>query len=97
MRIQFSILIWALGLISSAGAIAETSPAPDIEVLRAEIAALRQEYETRIRELEQRVAAAEQKPQVVAAVATPLPPAAESRTQSAANNAFNPALAACRT
>ena len=71
MPIRTSLIIWASSILVAPAVIAETRPAPEIETLRAEIAALRQEYEDRIRDLENRVAAAEQKSPTADAAAAP--------------------------
>ncbi len=94
MAIRYLLIIWLSFLLLVPTAGAETAPVPEIETLRVEIAALRQEYEGRIRELETRVAAAEQKSQS-GPVATSAPQlAVEPASAGASASAFNPALGA---
>ncbi len=96
MRITLLSFLWMAIVIIPSTTFAAVQEPGAIEVLRAEIRQLRQQYETRIGELEQRVAAAERQakapspPVEVAAVSLPTP---VSMNRTSANaNAFNPAI-----
>lgn len=100
MRIQLPLLIAGIVFMHSPASSGEAAPATDIESLRAEILALRNEYESRIRELETRVAVAEQQANRAATRPPAEPAPMEAATAPPANrsggmfsNAFNPAIA----
>jgi hypothetical protein len=81
-RLRSCFFVLALGAPISA--IAQDD---DLDALRAEIRALRSEYDARIQALEERLAAAERQP---ALPATPVAPSAP--TGATGNRAFNPAI-----
>ncbi len=86
--------------LAASGAAADTRGNDDIEALRQELAALRNDYQQRIGELEARLDAAERRAQEAAnaaqAAAAAVPPAAPTTTTSLAgvvnDRSFNPAI-----
>lgn len=99
MRIPLRYFIWFFVLIFESTVHAEDQVPTDVEALRAAIKDLRQEYETRIEELEKRVAAAEQKAGDASAQADQAAQTAEAAAAApapaspgAGSTAFNPAM-----
>ncbi|MGD8323419.1 MAG: TonB-dependent receptor [Gammaproteobacteria bacterium] len=72
------------GVLACSAAATATAQDNEIDVLRAELTALREDYDARIRALEARLAAAERQPAPSAAPLTP--------TGTTGNTAFNPAI-----
>ncbi len=94
-KISFAAKAAIVTMLYSSAAMA--SPESDIAALRAEIAAMRQSYESRITELEGKLAAVETSKQQVAANdaagdASPLIPASGAR--KVRDNTFNPSIGA---
>ncbi|MCB1845616.1 MAG: hypothetical protein KDI09_21780, partial [Halioglobus sp.] len=78
-------IVLMLSIVGATNAVAQDS---DIEALRAAVAELRADYEARISELEQRLAAAEQNARQASSISSMSTPAASAGSQSA----FNPAI-----
>lgn len=93
MRPNYRISL--LGLLALGCASAASAQATDIDTLRAEVAALRADYDARIQALEARLAAAEQQARTAAAASAAAAAAPATRSGAAgasANTAFNPAI-----
>jgi hypothetical protein len=87
-------LLAAGALLLSSQSLAQSSPNTDIELLREELKQMRVEYETRISDLELRLAAAEKAAQEAPAASPQAEPALQA-TQTvsiAGDNSFNPAI-----
>jgi len=98
MRVTLLSIIWIVVFNMPLTAVAATQKQTDVDALHIELQQLRQEYETRLSELEKRVAAAEQQAEtppavpVVPAGAMAMPAAASMESVGINSTLFNPAM-----